>query len=320
MDTIAPIDGQVKMSREDLYQRVWQEPMTKLAPQYGLSDVGLAKVCRKYNIPRPPVGYWAKTGVGHHVEQTPLPTLDDESLQEIRFFRQSFIGNASEEKESAYEQLMVQVAERLINPHPLVALSKEVLSTGEITDNRSAKCLNMEVSKASLPRALRILDAVIKKWEELGGRVLIGQDSDGPCGTRFAIDKDAVCVSMTEKSQLVDGGTKGHQYGRCSIRKYTGRLALEISGRWADDLRRRWADGNKQQLENVLGSFLLGLKNWISHEMACRFDDECEARQRQRTKRCVKKNSSSKSEWNSGVKILRIARRTGVKPKRFEVT
>ena len=58
----------MRVSREELYRLVWTEPMTKVAPRFGLSDVGLAKVCRKYQIPRPPVGYWAKIGVGQHVE------------------------------------------------------------------------------------------------------------------------------------------------------------------------------------------------------------------------------------------------------------
>src|SRR5687768_2717307 len=75
--------------REELYRQVWQEPTKKVVPRYGLSDVGLAKVCRKHHIPRPPVGYWAKAGVGRHVEPTPHPKLDDASLQEIQFFRRA---------------------------------------------------------------------------------------------------------------------------------------------------------------------------------------------------------------------------------------
>ena len=34
--------------------------MSKLAPQYGISDVMLKKICRQMNIPTPPRGYWAK--------------------------------------------------------------------------------------------------------------------------------------------------------------------------------------------------------------------------------------------------------------------
>jgi len=35
----------VTISREDLYQKVWETPMYKLAAEYGLSDVGLKKIC-----------------------------------------------------------------------------------------------------------------------------------------------------------------------------------------------------------------------------------------------------------------------------------
>lgn len=63
----------VEISREDLYERVWTEPIRKLSQEYGLSDVGLAKTCRRYNIPIPPRGHWAKKQAGHHVKKPSLP-------------------------------------------------------------------------------------------------------------------------------------------------------------------------------------------------------------------------------------------------------
>ena len=42
------------ITRKHLYDQVWAEPMSRLAARYGLSDRGLAKICRKHNIPRPP--------------------------------------------------------------------------------------------------------------------------------------------------------------------------------------------------------------------------------------------------------------------------
>ena len=36
-------------NRNELYQEVWSTPMWTLAKKYGISDVGLAKVCRKYS-------------------------------------------------------------------------------------------------------------------------------------------------------------------------------------------------------------------------------------------------------------------------------
>lgn len=48
------------VDRETLYNEVWTEPVSVVAPRYGLSDVGLAKICRSLAIPLPSRGYWAK--------------------------------------------------------------------------------------------------------------------------------------------------------------------------------------------------------------------------------------------------------------------
>ncbi len=63
----------IEISRKDLYERVWAEPIQKLSREYGLSDVGLAKVCHRYNIPVPPRGYWAKLQAGKRVSKPSLP-------------------------------------------------------------------------------------------------------------------------------------------------------------------------------------------------------------------------------------------------------
>lgn len=48
------------MKRSELYAKVWATPMSRLAIELGISDVGLAKACRRHAIPAPPRGYWAK--------------------------------------------------------------------------------------------------------------------------------------------------------------------------------------------------------------------------------------------------------------------
>lgn len=67
----------VTFEREALYLEVWQTPLTKLGPKYGLSDNGLRKVCKALQIPLPPVGHWARIAAGHAIEATPLPALSD---------------------------------------------------------------------------------------------------------------------------------------------------------------------------------------------------------------------------------------------------
>lgn len=40
------------LKRSELYELVWQQPMARLAQTFAISDVGLAKICRKHDIPR----------------------------------------------------------------------------------------------------------------------------------------------------------------------------------------------------------------------------------------------------------------------------
>lgn len=64
------------MKRSELYALVWQTPLRHLGPNLGLSDVGLSKLCRRYNIPVPPVGYWTRLAAGKICTQTALPPSD----------------------------------------------------------------------------------------------------------------------------------------------------------------------------------------------------------------------------------------------------
>ena len=59
--------------RGELYDRVWATPMRTLAASVGISDVGLAKICRNANIPVPPRGYWARKSASQAVSIPPLP-------------------------------------------------------------------------------------------------------------------------------------------------------------------------------------------------------------------------------------------------------
>lgn len=46
--------------KEELSSLVWELPTTKIASMYGVSDVAVAKRCKKFGISKPPRGYWAK--------------------------------------------------------------------------------------------------------------------------------------------------------------------------------------------------------------------------------------------------------------------
>jgi integrase len=58
--------------RDDLYHLVWTSPVSEIAARLGVSDVALAKLCRRAAIPIPGRGYWQRTEAGQPVESTPL--------------------------------------------------------------------------------------------------------------------------------------------------------------------------------------------------------------------------------------------------------
>src|SRR5438445_1680723 len=63
--------------REELYRKVWEQPLLKVGEEYGVSAVALRKACRKLSVPVPGRGHWAKLAHGHEgVKKPPLPKRD----------------------------------------------------------------------------------------------------------------------------------------------------------------------------------------------------------------------------------------------------
>src|SRR5574340_414018 len=72
----------IKITREELYDRIWKLPATKLAEELGISDVALAKICRKLNIPKPGPGHWRLVQLGWEMERPPLPASEEGTAAE----------------------------------------------------------------------------------------------------------------------------------------------------------------------------------------------------------------------------------------------
>src|SRR3984885_7224056 len=72
MDEEAPLT----LSREDLYELAWSKPISELSKDFGISDVALAKRCRRLGIPLPGRGYWARVDAGQTPYRPKLPKRD----------------------------------------------------------------------------------------------------------------------------------------------------------------------------------------------------------------------------------------------------
>jgi len=61
------------LTRQTLYELVWSKPMSDLAKEFNMSDVGLAKRCRAVDVPIPYRGYWARKAAGQEPPKIPIP-------------------------------------------------------------------------------------------------------------------------------------------------------------------------------------------------------------------------------------------------------
>jgi hypothetical protein len=76
MASEAPPKTPSKLTREELYNLVWQTPMQHVAAQYGITGNSLAKICDRLNVPYPYRGYWAKRAAKKLVKQLALPATN----------------------------------------------------------------------------------------------------------------------------------------------------------------------------------------------------------------------------------------------------
>ena len=95
------------LKREELYKKVWEIPMIQLAKEYGLSDVGLAKICKKMNIPKPSPGYWRKVETDHVVKKSPMPKIKEDENSEY----QISLKNNNGDKDSLGSSLQNEIKE-----------------------------------------------------------------------------------------------------------------------------------------------------------------------------------------------------------------
>ncbi|MDT3698852.1 MAG: hypothetical protein RO469_05435 [Thermincola sp.] len=68
-----PDNSEVKITREQLYNEIWEISVTGVAKKYNSSYGLLLKLCKEAEIPIPPSGYWTKISFGKSAEKISLP-------------------------------------------------------------------------------------------------------------------------------------------------------------------------------------------------------------------------------------------------------
>lgn len=170
------------LTREQLSQRVWEMPIDTLRKEYGLSNVGLGKICGHRQIPVPPRGYWAKKYAGHKMKPPPpLPKpTKPEYAATIHLHRETVVKSeavgepATVAPEIAFERDPVNtiiVPDDLRVAHPVLRQQSEywqAVARKEVTWNDQLPHLNIHVSRDSERRAIRLLQALFVALEKRG--------------------------------------------------------------------------------------------------------------------------------------------------------
>lgn len=127
------------IKRSELHALVWEKPMTKAAAELGISDVGLAKACRRNGVPAPPRGHWAKLAAGKASPKIPLPRSDKDTVIQLQVIdprtKQEVFGKQQERKvllEIKAKSLAKEqetVSKPATRSHPLVKATRAYVAT-----------------------------------------------------------------------------------------------------------------------------------------------------------------------------------------------
>ena len=94
-----------QFSRQAFFDLMWSKPIKDIAPDFGISDVALAKFCRKHEIPLPGRGYWAKLHAGKPVMAFALPARGLGRHETITLGRDEWQGREAQEKREREQEI-----------------------------------------------------------------------------------------------------------------------------------------------------------------------------------------------------------------------
>jgi hypothetical protein len=166
---------------------VWDEPIQKIANRYGISNVGLAKICKRYAIPMPGRGYWQKLKAGKKVQQIllkPFPRWKEGSDRVVLEYRTTTVENPLpvptavtnqqiHEQDQSHTIVVASTLAAAGKLHPLVkrtqaSITKRMNDHASLAMPQGESVLDIRVTSALVDRACLIMDALIKALDQRG--------------------------------------------------------------------------------------------------------------------------------------------------------
>lgn len=260
-----------RVSRQALYEMIWKEPISKVSPGLGISDVGLSKICRKHGIPRPPRGYWAKLAAGKPVIKAPLTPRGLGMPREIelvyknrwRYTRPSDPEKVEvpppfefQEPQSVLEKRVWKLVGKVTVPRDLSRAHHSIRKLLEKDDERrKAQEQSTYYSSFDSPlfdspyeqRRLRLINAIIMNLGRNGVRASVtGKDPDS---FGFTVGEQRLSFSLDHPDIERNGWRREDDKNRST------RLPMSLKIYWwkaPDDFKLSWTDEPGKKLEREL--------------------------------------------------------------------
>jgi hypothetical protein len=287
--------------------------MTHLAKEFAISDIALHKICRKHDIPNPPLGWWAKKAAGKRVKQIPLPEVKAGTADRIT------IANADLSRESSAlanvrEQARILASEGgddlAAPPFPIIDRTLDRLRKAKPSDigivaAGGAGLIKCEVASPSIDRLAIILPRIAHAVSLQGFELVAGDGS-----AQFKSETEAIAFSVAEtvrreKHVLSDAerakeeawqrkrdrAARSNSWDNVFFDKPqfpewdfnpTGQLSFELEqvyvfGRGSSP-RRSFRDAKVQRLENMASDIAVGLAVLAAAKTEQRLKREAEQR------------------------------------------
>lgn len=198
------------ITREELYNLVWENPLSKLAKKYNLSDNGLRKVCKKLDIPLPKNGYWQKIQFNKKVIKEKLPlnnTVEASITLKFRKNSETVINGEVNELNQLTKEIKNTLKDTIIFPEKLTKPNQLIIDAkNDLKDkkpslyhnmnglvNTSPGIIDIAVTPHNIKRALLFMDIFIKAIQNRGHKIIIKD------GTRVIINNIELRIDLREK-------------------------------------------------------------------------------------------------------------------------
>lgn len=308
------------MTREELYELVWGTPMIHAAAKYGLSGNGLAKICRKLDVPYPPRGWWAKKAAGKKLRQTPLP----KSKGGIPIA----ISIAVREREPSQPATGlgplredvgdIAAPDRLPRAHPVIARwraerEQKRREASRERDPWMRRTWSVPDFTEMEKKGHRALHALLKALEESGAIVADG-DKHGHVFVTVAGER--IDLEIREKLKQVKRALNDDEKRRSSDRSRlvtelvgTGRLHVVIHTWSRGGFKREWLESDAHPIETLLPDVAATVLAMGPHLADIRREREEEARlAEERRRQAEDKRRRRRREANRWRRLIEFAR------------